>query len=254
MSVGFFGLGGRICVVVPAGVLFGRLPRSVRIAATLRQMIELGSKATPFVLGVMLMLGALGALVASRASEVPIVADYVSASFPEMLGKAFAWQVAPMLTGVLIAGSSIVAMTGDLARMRVDQEIDSLEVIGIHPVEFLVLPRALALLLLTPALTLLALYAGLYGAWVVHSWDTGISLPAFFDGCFRGMSASLLVNALAKSLGAAWWMAVASAMCGLNADPERFETVGRSTMYGVISSVAGVILVNLLLTWKPIPL
>src|SRR5690606_36440252 len=77
-----------------------------------------------------------------------------------LVGLAMAREMGPMMTGVIMAGRTGAAFAAQLGTMRVNDEIDALETLGVSPIEFLVLPRVIALVLMMP---LLCLYADLMG-------------------------------------------------------------------------------------------
>ena len=167
---------------------------------------------------------------------------------PEILGRVFISQVAPLVAAFLVISRSIVAMTAELASMRVSQEIDALEVLGVDPVGFLLLPRALALFVAMPATVLFAIYAALVGGWLATRMRLGSSLPVFTEAFFRGSDAMLLCIALGETLLAAWWVLTVGGYFGLNARTDRREGVGRAVRFAVVYCVLGVALLHFIAT------
>jgi phospholipid/cholesterol/gamma-HCH transport system permease protein len=85
----------------------------------------------------------------------------------DLVGLAMAREMAAIMTGVIMAGRTGAAFAAQIGSMNVNQEVDALETVGLSPVEFLVLPRTLALILVMPLLTLYANVLGWMGGFLV---------------------------------------------------------------------------------------
>lgn len=97
----------------------------------------------------------------------------------ELVGVAVLREFAPLVTALLLAGRSSSAFAAELGAMKMNQEIDAMEVLGVDPFEALVLPRTLALFVMAPLLTFAAMVAGLFGGALV-TWTKLDLSPAFF--------------------------------------------------------------------------
>ncbi|MBC7634700.1 MAG: ABC transporter permease [Acetobacteraceae bacterium] len=144
--------------------------RMLRMEDLLRAADEAGVKAIPLVL----LLGALIGLILAFQSLVPMrrfgadiyVANLVSLSLMRELG--------PLLTAMVLAGRSGSAFAAEIGTMKINQELDALNTMGVDTVTMLVLPRLLAVMFVMPVLTVLMDFAGLFGMTMVL---TGFGIP-----------------------------------------------------------------------------
>jgi phospholipid/cholesterol/gamma-HCH transport system permease protein len=97
----------------------------------------------------------------------------------QLVGVAVLREFAILITGILLAGRSASSFAAQIGSMKMTQEIDAMQVIGVDPYEALVIPRVLALLLMMPVLTFAAMIAGILGGLLV-SWATLDISPVFF--------------------------------------------------------------------------
>lgn len=150
-------------------------PSRFRLTSTVHHMEQIGLDAVPLVALLSFMVGAviafLGAMVLKDFGATIFVVELVSAAFLREFGV--------LLTAILIAGRSGSAFTAQIGSMKAREEIDAIRTLGLDPVEVLVLPRLLALLIALPLLTLLAMLAGIVGGAVVGALSMDIS-PTLF--------------------------------------------------------------------------
>lgn len=125
-----------------------RLGQSVRIGALFSEMMEIGVRA----------IGIIGMMAAAIGAMLAIQGIYSLKIFGAeghvVVGVAFSMvrEFAPLITGILVAGRSGSALSARLGTMKISQEIDALEVMGINPVRFLVMPSLLASMIIMPVL------------------------------------------------------------------------------------------------------
>jgi phospholipid/cholesterol/gamma-HCH transport system permease protein len=99
----------------------------------------------------------------------------------------------------MVAGRAGSAIATELGTMRVTEQIDALESMAVNPVQYLVVPRVLALILVMPALTMLFNYLGFLGAFVIAVYQTGIDEGTFMGRIYRLVTISDLLGGLFKS-------------------------------------------------------
>ena len=115
---------------------------------------EAGAEALPIITLISFLVGVIMAFVGAVQLQKFGAAIYVA----DLVGIAVVREMGAMMTGIVMAGRTGAAFAAQLGTMKVTQEIDALTTMGISPIEFLVLPRVLALCLMMP---LLCLYADL---------------------------------------------------------------------------------------------
>jgi phospholipid/cholesterol/gamma-HCH transport system permease protein len=168
-------LGHLLVVVVRAvGYLFTN-PKRIRWAAIFSLAERAGLDAIPIVAVTSFFIGAVVGLLGAN-----MLRQFGAQVFAvELIGIAVLREFNIIITAVLLAGRSASSFAAELGSMKMNQEIDAMQVMGVDPFEALVLPRFVALLATIPLLTFVATLAGLFGGMVVV-W-TALDLgPAFF--------------------------------------------------------------------------
>lgn len=158
-AVGFL---GRIYAVIGAGL---RSPQRLRLRSVVRQVYESGLLAIPIVALIAFLISVIvayiGAQELSQFGAQPFVVDLVTTSVLRELGV--------LLTAIIVAGRSGSAFAAEIGVMKLNEEVDALQAMGLNPIEILVVPRLLGLVIALPLLTVLADAMGLAGG-AVLSW------------------------------------------------------------------------------------
>ena len=214
-------------------------PSSFRASAVARQIEIAGVRAAPIVF---MMSFLIGGIVAQQGAFQ--LAYFGAAVFTvDLVGILSLREVAPLLTAILVAGRSGSAITAELGSMRMREEIDALRVMGLDPVNVLVLPRLLALIFVLPLLTFAAGMASLLGAMLTLWYYVDITPVAFierlryaidftslFSGLFKAPFMALIIGLIACSEG----MAVRGSA----------ESLGAHTTAAVVKAIFMVIVVD----------
>jgi len=177
-------------------------PRRLRIKDTLRTMQTAGVESLPVVL---LVAGLIG-LVLGFQSALQLRRFGGDIFLANLIGLSMVRELGPLMTAVVLAARSSSAFAAEIGTMRINEEVDALRTMGIDPVRFLVTPRMLAALFMTPLLTMFANVAGIAGGCVVWTATLGMSpagyaaqleqairLPDLFSGLFKAVVFGLLV-------------------------------------------------------------
>ena len=238
-TVEFYRSTGKLLDFVGAASL--ALMRFIRGKAMFRKtdlmlMLETcGGQALPIVSLISFLVGLILAFVGAIQLKLFGAEIYVA----DLVGIAMVRLMAAIMTGIVMAGRTGGAYAAQLGTMQVNQEIDALRTMGISPMEFLVLPRMLALMIMMPLLCLYANIMGIFGGMVVgvymldigfmqyfnetvaavRFWDLGIGLFSGFlfgvivalAGCMRGMEC----GRSASAVGDAATSAVVTAIIGI---------------------------------------
>ena len=172
-TMGF--LGHLLVVAFRAAANLVTAPHKVRWAPIFTQMERAGLDAIPIVAITTFFIGAVVALLGVNmlrqfGAEVFVV---------ELIGVAVIREFNIVITAVLLSGRSASAFAAELGSMKMQQEVDAMQVMGVDPFEALVLPRFIALLVTIPLLTFVATLAGLLGGLMV-TWSTLGLGPTFF--------------------------------------------------------------------------
>lgn len=160
-------------------VVFAKMiaqPQKLRFKAIVALIEKVGLDAAPIV---MLLSFFIGAVIAYMGAN--LLATFGASVFMvDLVGLSVLRELAPIITAILLAGRSDSAFTAQIGAMKMRQEIDAMTVIGLDTYEVLVVPRAIACLIATPALTFLAMLSGIIGGLIVAWFSADISPVLFF--------------------------------------------------------------------------
>jgi phospholipid/cholesterol/gamma-HCH transport system permease protein len=225
------------CTLSASGLL--RHPGRFRWRDCLSEMQQCGAMAVPivslssFLVG--LTLAYTGAIILRQFGGDIWVADIVGLSTLREMGA--------VMTGVVLAGRTGAAFAAQLGNMKAGEEIDALETLGIAPVEFLVLPRLLALTLMTPLLVMYANCLGIFGGMVVSAGLLDIPPSAYWIETRTIIGLSDVNVSLIKSVVFGMLVAFAGCLRGLQADRSA-AGVGRAATSAVVTSILLIIIAD----------
>jgi phospholipid/cholesterol/gamma-HCH transport system permease protein len=162
-----------------------------------------------------------------------------------ILGISLIRELGPVLAAILIAGRSGSAITAQIGVMRVTEELDAMRVMGIAKGYRLVLPRAMAMALAMPLLTVWTTLAALAGGMLASDLAMGVTPAYFFAALPRAVEVSNLTLAMGKSVVFGLLIALIGCHYGLRVKPNT-ESLGQGTTASVVTSITMVILVDAL--------
>ncbi|MBX3353998.1 MAG: MlaE family lipid ABC transporter permease subunit [Phycisphaeraceae bacterium] len=200
-----------------------------------------GARATP----VVCLLGFLMGLIISFQSAAPLRALGVESTIPMLLAIAMVRELGPLVTAIILAGRSGSAFAAELGTMKVTEEINALTTMGIEPARFLVVPRLLAAMLMTPLLSLFATLCGLVGGYVIML-TLGFSFPFYVREVQGAVDGVDLMGGLAKSVVFAFLVAAVGCARGLQTRGGP-GAVGNSTTNAVVTGIVLIVAANAVL-------
>lgn len=162
-----------------------------------------------------------------------------------ILGISLVRELGPVLAAILIAGRSGSAITAQIGVMRVTEELDAMRVMGIAPGYRLVLPRALALAIAMPLISVWTTLAALLGGMLATQLATGIGPGFFIRALPEAVDVANLVLATSKSVVFGVVIALVGCHFGLRVQPNT-QSLGQGTTASVVASITLVIVVNAL--------
>jgi phospholipid/cholesterol/gamma-HCH transport system permease protein len=161
----------------------------------------------------------------------------------DMLGLSMVRELAPLMTAVILTGRTGAAIAAELGTMRVRSEVDALSAMGVNPVRFLVVPRLIAITIMVPALTLMAMFIGILGGMLVASAGLDMAVVTFWDRIVERVDLMDFLHGLGKSLVFAWIIGLAGCHLGLRAGKDP-GSVGTATTRTVVSAIFFIIVVD----------
>jgi phospholipid/cholesterol/gamma-HCH transport system permease protein len=133
--------------------------KGLRWQASLHQMVVVGFNAVPIVSLISCFIGVIVALQGAYSLRSFGALNYVV----NMVAVIITRELGPLLTAIIVIGRSGSSFAAEIGTMKVGEEVDALETMGLNPVRFLVVPRYLAMLIMLPCLTTVADTAGILG-------------------------------------------------------------------------------------------
>ena len=224
-------------------VLFGSLlrPGRIRMTALINQMERTGLNALPIV-GLISFL--IGVVLAYQGADQ--LRKFGAEIFTvNLVGVGVLREMAIMLTAIIVAGRSGSAFTAQIGTMKVNEEIDAMRTIGLDPMEVLVLPRVVALVLVLPLLTFYADIMGLLGGAVMANATLDISFFQFARQFNAGVPVWSFWVGLIKAPVFAFIIAVVGCYEGFKVSISA-ESVGQRTTAAVVEAIFLVIVLDAL--------
>ena len=166
---------------------------------------------------------------------------------PGVLGIALLREMVPVLGCMMIAGRVGSAIAAEIGTMKVTHQIDALEVMATDPIQFLVVPRFLAGLLMLPLLITLGDLIGIWGGWFLITKILENPTPSFLDRVFEFLDASDYWSGVVKSLVFGGIIATVGCYHGL-ATKGGAEGVGVSTTRAVVNACLGILVADFFVT------
>ncbi len=206
-----------------------------------RQLYDVLAGAVPLGLVAGAALGAVVWLHLHRAVETPFLGKV-----PEYLAYAVVLEFAPLGAGLIVAGRSGASLAAELSTMRLTEQLDALETMGLPPLKYLVGPRVLACMIALPLLTILIAFFALGSSSVAELLGGNLSWTQYQTAMSRGLIKAPVIAATLKTIAFGLLIAVAGCWNGLNA-PAGAEGVGIAATRGVVGATLLVLLSNVAL-------
>jgi phospholipid/cholesterol/gamma-HCH transport system permease protein len=159
------------------------------------------------------------------------------------IGLAVCRELSPILASVLVAGRSGAAFTAQIGTMKVEEEIDAIRTLGLSPIQVLVIPRLLALMLALPLLVFVGDAAGIAGGLAVGAWQLDIAPRVFLDRVHGILDVTQLAIGLVKAPVFAAFIAVIACRMGMSVSRDA-RSVGENTTSTVVQCIVWVIVLD----------
>jgi len=217
--------------------------RPVKWNSAIHQMVLAGVNSIPIVFLISLFIGVVLALQGAYQLEKFGAGYYVTA----LVGVSMTRELGPLITAIVIAGRSGSAFAAEIGTMKVSEEIDALEAMGLNSVRFLVVPKYLALLVMMPCLTVLSDLAGIAGGGIFEMYQLDQTLPMFLTATRDALVMRDITTGLIKSL--VFGLIITKVGCYEGFAVEGgAEGVGKSTTSSVVVSIFLIILADVIFT------
>lgn len=233
------GLSGFIGLTLETGLRLLPRPGRWRLTAFAAQLESTGLDALPIVALLTFLVGAVVAFLGATVLQTFGASLYTV----HLVAFAFLRELGVLLAAILVAGRTASAFAAQIGSMRANEEIDALRVMGLDPVELLVLPRVLALLVALPILGLVAMASGVAGGMLVCALQLDISPAMFLSVIEQQIGLRHFVVGLSKAPVFAFLIAVIGCLEGFKVAGSA-QSVGEHTTSAVVQSIFVVIVVD----------
>ncbi len=233
-------LGGRAALDIFTGPFRGK---PLRLRRAISQAMDVGVRALPILSLITFFIGLILALQSAyelrRFGAVNYVAATVAISMTRELG--------PLITAIVVIGRSGSSFAAEIGTMRVTEEIDALETMAISPVDFLVAPKLVAMIVMLPCLTIWANAMGILGGSLFGVWQAGFTFVRYLQVSVDALILRDITTGLIKSVMFGATITAVGCLEGLSTGVGA-EQVGRSTTAAVVKSIFLVVLEDLVFT------
>ena len=208
-----------------------------------RQMVRVGFDSIPVVFLTTLFTGMVMALQTfngfARVHAESLVGSVVALSLTR--------ELAPVLTALMVTGRVGSAMAAELGTMRVTEQIDALTALGTEPVQYLVVPRVTASVLMMPLLVIMGDAVGMYGGYLVAVQLLGANPVTYVENSFQFLEVSDVTSGIVKAAVFGLIFSVVACVRGYYTEGGA-EGVGRSTTRAVVAGSLAVLFADFFLT------
>jgi phospholipid/cholesterol/gamma-HCH transport system permease protein len=166
----------------------------------------------------------------------------------DIVGIATVRVMGAVMTGIIMSGRTGAAFAAELGIMQVNEEIDSLKTLGVSAVEFLVMPRILAMVIMMPLLTLYSDLMGILGGYLISTGVLGINPVEYINHTYSAVRLSNLWVGLSHSLVFGVIIAVAGCFRGLRCERSA-SGVGEAATSAVVTAITSIVIATAIITF-----
>ncbi len=223
-----------------------RRPESWRefFKSLMREIELLGLSSIPLVIFISLFMGAVLTIQTAINLDDPFIPDlFIGVAVREGIVLEFS----PTIVSLILAGKVGSNISSSLGAMRVTEQMDALQVMGVNPASYLVLPKIAACLMFFPVLIIFSIGMGLLGGYLAGDWLQMVNPDHFLMGYFDEFNPFFIVYALTKTVFFAFIISSISAWYGFHVKGGAVE-VGKASTKAVVAMSFTIILFNYILT------
>jgi phospholipid/cholesterol/gamma-HCH transport system permease protein len=204
---------------------------------------DAGAKAFPIVSVISFLIGMIFAFVGLMQLNMFGAGIYTA----DLVAVAMVREMSAIMTAIIMAGRTGAAYAAQIGTMKVNEEVDALETLGMHPIDFLVTPRVIALVLMMPLLTMYASLMGILGGTAVGLIMLDLSLAQYVAQTVDAVNLNSLFGGLFKSIVYGSLVALAGCQQGM-ACGKSAMAVGQSTTRAVVMGIVLIVVSASVLT------
>ena len=236
-TLSMLGYLGRVTVETGEAIVMPR--HNLRVAAIFHQVEETGINALPIV-GLLAFL--IGIVLAYQGAD-QLKRFGAEIYTINLLGVGVLREIGGLITAIIVAGRSGSAFTAHIGTMRVNEEIDAMQTMGLNTVDMLVLPRIIGLVIALPLLTFYSDIIGLIGGAFMCYFQLGITIPVFLRQLNEAVTVNTLLVGLIKAPVFAFVIALVGCYEGFQVE-RNAASVGQLTTRSVVEGIFLIIVLD----------
>lgn len=209
----------------------------------IRQMYFIGVKSQ----SVVLITGAFTGMVLCAQTYFQFHKVKMDTATLAVVAVAMGSELGPVLTSLMVAGRVGAAVTAELGTMKVTEQIDALRTLAAHPIDYLVVPRFLAMFFVMPLLTVESICIGISAAYLIGVYLLGIDATYIWYNMLRYAGATDMLTGIIKAFVFGAIIIIVACDKGLNC-PQGAEGVGQATTESVVYASISILISNFFLT------
>ncbi|MGO4705762.1 ABC transporter permease [Microvirga sp. 2MCAF38] len=214
-------------------------PQHFRMAAVVNQLEQIAYRGVPIIVLISFLVGCIiaqqGIFQLVRFGATPFVVD--------LIGILILRELAVLLTSIMVAGRSGSAFTAEIGSMKMREEIDALRVMGLDPIEVLIVPRILALVLALPLLTFISSIAALIGGGITAFLYGDVSYEVYLSRLRAAVGINTFLVGMIKAPFMALVIGIIATLEGLAVEGSA-ESLGRHVTSSVVKAIFMVIVLD----------
>ncbi len=227
------------------GQVFSK-PQRARVfrEALFREIEELGIKSLGIVAFISFFIGGVIALQTALNLDSPFIPESLIGFAAK---RSVILEFAPTFCSIILAGKVGSYITSSIGTMRVTEQIDALEIMGINSLNYLVLPKIIATVFFYPFLIILAMFLGIFGGWIAGIISGLFSGASYIEGVQLEFKPFLIIYALIKTVVFAFLIATVPSYHGYYVKGGSLE-VGKASTQSVVWTTVLIVIANYFLT------
>jgi len=207
-------------------------------------LYDCGPQALPIVALISFLVGFTLAFIGSVQLRMFGADIYVA----NLVGLTMTREMGPMMAAIIMAGRTGASYAAQLGTMQVNDEIDALQTMGINPLDFLVLPRVTALIIMMPLLAICADFIGILGGFFIGCFSLDISPILYYEQTIKAIHLKHFLVGMIKSVVFGYLVAFCGCIkgmhCGRSAD-----AVGKATTSAVVTAIVFIVITDAVFTF-----
>ncbi|HDY89026.1 MAG TPA: MlaE family lipid ABC transporter permease subunit [bacterium] len=203
------------------------------------QAFFIGSTALPIVGTILFLIG----VILTLQSAAQLRQFGVTVFVVNLVAIGLSREFAPLMTAIIVSGRSGSAIASEIATMKFTEELDAIKTLGLNPIRFVVVPKFWAMIVTMPLLSIMALFIGLLGGFIIAITYMDLSPSTFMNQLLISLMFRDIVIGLIKAVSFAFIIVIVGTYRGLNFSGGA-DGVGRATTSSVVTSIFVIIIMD----------